>query len=541
MSDKEKENALNEVRILASINNKYVISYKQGFFDETSNSLCIIMEYADDGDLFQKIRKQQKIKNYINEDEIWKIFIQILRGLKALHELQIMHRDLKSANVFLYKDSTAKLGDLNVSKVAKQGLGYTQTGTPYYASPEVWQDKPYDFKSDIWSLGWVLYESVALKPPFRADDMEGLYKRVLKGMYPKIPKHFSKDLSNIIKVMLRVNPSKRPSWAQILNTIIISSRLNTLFPSEINEAKNILLQTIYVPKKLTHLTERLPKSTYEDHDGTEDETVLSKYMETNEEIVEALPKISKAKNFNLGLKINNLESRKDSLTKSGKYSDYSYDSKTDNNERMPSVSKSLIQRDIKSKNNYSIDTTESQMKSLGLEYENIYSSKGDKLEKRIKKNLILKPTHVIPKNVDGTKMIQRRTPLQQPNEKAHNLKMEREPEPKNLGESRNSSLIIMSTNDQLQNLSKSRPKQRHDKLLDDRDRVSSILKILASSDGDDGTTERSKCKISLVTYIVKIEKNQSIPDIKRHNIQRRNKINISLLPDKQRIFERKVR
>lgn len=111
------------------------------------------MEYADDGDLFQKIRKQQKTKNYINEDEIWKIFIQILRGLKALHELQIMHRDLKSANVFLYKDNTAKLGDLNVSKVAKQGLGYTQTGTPYYASPEVWQDKPYDFKSDIWSLG----------------------------------------------------------------------------------------------------------------------------------------------------------------------------------------------------------------------------------------------------------------------------------------------------------------------------------------------------------------------------------------------------
>ena len=111
------------------------------------------MEFADNGDLYQMIKRYQKSNRYIDEDEIWKIFIQVLRGLKALHDLKIMHRDLKSANVFLYKDNTAKLGDLNVSKVAKTGLGYTQTGTPYYASPEVWQSKPYDFKGDVWSLG----------------------------------------------------------------------------------------------------------------------------------------------------------------------------------------------------------------------------------------------------------------------------------------------------------------------------------------------------------------------------------------------------
>ena len=75
---------------------------------------------------------------------------------------------MKSANIFLYKDQTAKLGDLNVSKVAKKGLLYTQTGTPYYASPEVWKDQPYDLKSDIWSLGCVIYEMCALHPPFQA-------------------------------------------------------------------------------------------------------------------------------------------------------------------------------------------------------------------------------------------------------------------------------------------------------------------------------------------------------------------------------------
>lgn len=74
--------------------------------------------------------------------------------MKSLHDLNIMHRDLKSANVFLTDDLIVKLGDMNVSRMADhQGLNYTQTGTPYYASPEVWKDKPYDFKSDIWSLG----------------------------------------------------------------------------------------------------------------------------------------------------------------------------------------------------------------------------------------------------------------------------------------------------------------------------------------------------------------------------------------------------
>ena len=84
--------------------------------------------------------------------------------------MKILHRDLKSANVFLTRDGIVKLGDLNVSKKVKS-MCQTQTGTPYYASPEIWKDQPYDKKSDIWSLGCVLYEAITLKPPFRANDM----------------------------------------------------------------------------------------------------------------------------------------------------------------------------------------------------------------------------------------------------------------------------------------------------------------------------------------------------------------------------------
>ncbi len=91
---------------------------------------------------------------------------------------------------------------MNVSKVAEKGLGYTQTGTPYYASPEVWRDEPYDIKSDIWSLGCVVFEMVALKPPFRAENMQGLYKKVTKGSVPKIPSKYSTELLSFIRIMI---------------------------------------------------------------------------------------------------------------------------------------------------------------------------------------------------------------------------------------------------------------------------------------------------------------------------------------------------
>ena len=80
--------------------------------------------------------------------------------------MKVVHRDLKSANIFI-SNGIYKLGDLNVSKVTKKGLAYTQTGTPYYASPEVWRNQAYNTQSDIWSLGCVIYEMAALKLPFK--------------------------------------------------------------------------------------------------------------------------------------------------------------------------------------------------------------------------------------------------------------------------------------------------------------------------------------------------------------------------------------
>ena len=239
LSQKEKQNALNEVRILASVNSPFVISYKESFIDETDQTLCIIMEYADEGDLFQKITLYKKLHTTFDENDVWKIFIQITKGLHDLHEYNILHRDLKSANVFLFRDGTAKLGDLNVSKISFRGLGCTQTGTPYYASPEVWKDNPYDLKSDIWRLGCLCYELLMLKTPFRAESMEALYRKVMKGKYPEINKKYSNKFDNVISYMLQLKPENRPNTQQILNMPEIQQKIIELniYPLENEEIK----------------------------------------------------------------------------------------------------------------------------------------------------------------------------------------------------------------------------------------------------------------------------------------------------------------
>ena len=239
LSKKEKSNALNEIRILASVNSPYIIAYKESFIDDKDQTLCIVMEYADDGDLFEKIRLYKQKNTYFMECDIWKIFIQITKGLYDLHEYNILHRDLKSANVFLFRNGTAKLGDLNVSKVTSRGVGCTQTGTPYYASPEVWKDKPYNYKSDIWSLGCVFYEIISLVTPFRAGSMAELYKKVMKGEYPPISKSFDPKFQNIIDRILKVKPEERPTTGEILEMSEISDKIEELNIFDIKKEKKI--------------------------------------------------------------------------------------------------------------------------------------------------------------------------------------------------------------------------------------------------------------------------------------------------------------
>ena len=269
LKEKEKNNSLNEIRILASIKSPFVISYKEAFITDEDKTLNLVMEYADGGDLYQKIKLFKKKKLFFEEKDVWKIFIQITRGLKSLHELNILHRDFKSANIFLFEDGAAKIGDLNVSKILNKSLGHTQTGTPYYASPEVWNNSPYDCKSDIWSLGCILYEMLTLNPPFHADDFDGLYKKVIAGKYNKINSRYSEDMNEILALLFKINPKERPNCDEILKLDIIKKRIE-FFKAEagldFNDIDalddNELLKTIRLSKNLIGLKDKLPKPNY---------------------------------------------------------------------------------------------------------------------------------------------------------------------------------------------------------------------------------------------------------------------------------------
>ena len=181
-----------------------------------------------------------------------------MKGLRLLHSRNILHRDIKSANIFVTGEDVVQLGDLNVAKVV-QGLAYTQTGTPYYASPEVWRDSPYDSKSDIWSLGCVIYELCALEPAFKSKDMKELYAKVLKGKYTEIPSMYSTDLARVINSMLQVKAANRPSCDKLLEMPIVKRNICT---EERNESSANLIQTIRVPLSLRALKNKLPGPMY---------------------------------------------------------------------------------------------------------------------------------------------------------------------------------------------------------------------------------------------------------------------------------------
>ena len=229
LNKKEQENSVNEVRILASINHPNVIGYKEAFWDDKSSSLNIVMEFADDGDLQSKIIKMKSEGGFFKESLIWEYSIQMVEGLKALHDKKIMHRDLKSANIFLFKENhKCKLGDMNVSKVIKEKVLLTQTGTPYYASPEVWRDEPYSYKSDLWSIGCVIYELCELHPPFRGKDLDELFEDVCKGEPKRINKLYSNDLWNMIKMLLQVDVEKRVDCNMFLKSKLIEDKIEEM-------------------------------------------------------------------------------------------------------------------------------------------------------------------------------------------------------------------------------------------------------------------------------------------------------------------------
>jgi NIMA (never in mitosis gene a)-related kinase len=175
------------------------------------------MEYCDAGDLSQFLNTNHQIGKNLPEDKIWRYFIQICLGLLHIHAKKIVHRDIKSMNMFMTKDDKIKIGDLGVAKVLMQTqFAKTFVGTPYYLSPEICEEKPYNEKSDIWALGCILYEMCTYKHPFNATNQAALILKILKGKFDSIPKEYSADMKKVIDLILQKNHFKRPTVIQLL-------------------------------------------------------------------------------------------------------------------------------------------------------------------------------------------------------------------------------------------------------------------------------------------------------------------------------------
>ncbi|CAF3681032.1 unnamed protein product [Rotaria sordida] len=235
MAKKERDDARKEVKVLSEMKHPYIVSYIDSFEDPVS--LFIIMDYCDGGDLHSRVQAQRGI--LFNEDQILDWFVQITLALKHVHDRKVLHRDIKSQNVFLTRDGSAKLGDFGISKVLNATCDFarTQIGTPYYLSPEICQQKPYNNKSDVWSLGCVLYEVTTLKHAFDANNMNGLVMKIIRGSFNPIPPKFSGDLRTLIASMLKREPRERPSVNTILRKQFIYRRIPKYLAEEVHQAE----------------------------------------------------------------------------------------------------------------------------------------------------------------------------------------------------------------------------------------------------------------------------------------------------------------
>lgn len=220
MNDKEQKDAFLEAKILEKLNHPNIIKFIEVFrCSKPTSTLNIVMDFATGGDLQKKIKNQREKKRYFPEDQIIDWFTQICLAIKHIHDKKILHRDLKSQNIFLTENGLIKLGDFGIAKCLNLTMEKASTivGTPYYLSPEIVQNQPYNFKSDIWSLGVLLFEMMRLKMPFDANSLPMLSLKIIRGKFDSPPTVFSDELKELVKKLLNVDASLRPSIHDILS------------------------------------------------------------------------------------------------------------------------------------------------------------------------------------------------------------------------------------------------------------------------------------------------------------------------------------
>ncbi|GMI07807.1 hypothetical protein TrLO_g11567 [Triparma laevis f. longispina] len=220
MNDKEKSQIVAEVNILRELRHPCIVRYYDRIIEKKSTKLYIVMEHCSGGDLASLLRRHRKDKTWVEEQFIWKVLGQVVSALKECHRHKengiskpILHRDLKPANILLDKNMNAKLCDFGLATELAGSHKLAQTigvGTPYYMSPELVNNQRYDERSDIWSVGCIIYEMASLSPPFDAQNQLALAVKINSGKIAKLPAQYSEELHRSCHWMLRREIGRRP-------------------------------------------------------------------------------------------------------------------------------------------------------------------------------------------------------------------------------------------------------------------------------------------------------------------------------------------
>ena len=216
INEKERIAIQDEVNLLKQLKHPNIVTYKDSFFDE-ENCLNIVMVFCEMGDMYTKIRKQKG--EYFPEETILLWIAQLCLALSYVHDKQILHRDIKTQNIFIQNEHTIRIGDFGIAKGYNQNqdLGGSLIGTPLYMAPEVYNSsKKYSFRSDIWSLGCCIFEMCNLKNAFEAKSWNAVFVKVNKGQRAQLNSRYSSDMKNLVDSMLSVNGKNRPTIASIL-------------------------------------------------------------------------------------------------------------------------------------------------------------------------------------------------------------------------------------------------------------------------------------------------------------------------------------
>lgn len=216
MDRKQRRDAINEVRVLSLLRHPYIVSYRESFSENCT--LAIVMDYADGGDLHQRIKRTRRAGQSLSERQILRWFTEAALALKYMHDKHVIHRDFKSQNLFLTGLDRLRVGDFGISKILENTAAFARTsiGTPYYLSPEICQEKPYTFSSDVWALGCVLFEMAALRVPFDGQSIQALVRKIVRGQVPYVPPQYSIEMRQLCSDLLHRDQTQRPTATDII-------------------------------------------------------------------------------------------------------------------------------------------------------------------------------------------------------------------------------------------------------------------------------------------------------------------------------------